>query len=50
MEWLRVTEKEISTSGNPFRELTWPCILLYLVGENSSKTKIWKLFEKSLKW
>ena len=29
MEWLRVAEKEISTSGNPFSELTWHCICVY---------------------
>ena len=28
-EWLRVTEKEMSTSGNPKRTgVTWPCIFL----------------------
>ena len=27
-ELLRVTEKNKSNSGNAFRELTWPCILL----------------------
>ena len=28
-EWLRVTEKEMTTSGDPdnYKEETWPCIL-----------------------
>ena len=44
-EWLRVTEKEISTSGNPFGELTWPCILYlvwwYLAGKRNLLLQIW---------